>query len=304
MFILGADGAEDSFTAVVLLPIALAFIMATLGLSLEVADFRRVLSAPKAIAIGLANLVVIAPLLAVTMAELFDLSPAFAVGLVVLGAAPGGTLANLMTHASGGDTALSVSMTAISSVGAVITVPVYLSLSTSWFDAKEFAESVNMLGVCARVFLITIVPLALGMWWRTRDRARADEIRGRAGRFAFGLFAVVVVAAVAGNWERITEDFTDIIFAALGLNVGGMLVSLLISRAAGLTGPQATAIGIELGIHNSTLAIAVGATIATELTIPAAVYSSFMFLTAGAFARLMYHRNQREAPAAAVVTPA
>ena len=121
--------------ATVALPIALALIMLSLGLTLTVADFKRIFTAPRGVLIGLANLLVLSPLLAFLVAELYGLEAALAVGLVLLGASPGGTTANLMTHLARGDTALSVSMTALSSIAAVITVPLYLSLAIDRFDA-------------------------------------------------------------------------------------------------------------------------------------------------------------------------
>ena len=128
---------EDSSLLVdVLLPLGLAIIMLTLGLSLTGEDFTRVLSAPRGVAIGLGNLLVISPLLAFAAAEVFGLDPVLAVGLVLLGASPGGTLANLLTHLARGETALSVSMTAISSVAAVVTVPLFLGLAIGHFDAE------------------------------------------------------------------------------------------------------------------------------------------------------------------------
>ena len=117
------------------LPIALAVIMTVLGLALTPADFRRVVVFPRGVAIGLSNLIVISPLLAFAVAEAYALDPALAVGLVILGAAPGGTMANMLTHLARGDTALSITLTAISSVAAVITVPLYLELATNHFGA-------------------------------------------------------------------------------------------------------------------------------------------------------------------------
>jgi bile acid:Na+ symporter, BASS family len=118
---------EDSLFATLLLPVALAVIMTSLGMSLTVDDFRRVVVYPRGVSIGLANLVLISPLLAFAVAEAYSLEPALAVGLVLLGASPGGTMANLLTHLARGDTALSITMTAISSVAAVVTVPLSLS---------------------------------------------------------------------------------------------------------------------------------------------------------------------------------
>jgi len=104
---------SGSILTSVLLPAAIAVIMWSLGLTLTRDDFRRVLTAPRGVAIGMLNLALLSPLLAVAMAELFELPPELAVGLVLLGASPGGMMANMLTHLSRGDTALSVTMTAV-----------------------------------------------------------------------------------------------------------------------------------------------------------------------------------------------
>ena len=110
-------------------------------------------------------------------------------------------------------------------------------------------------------------------------------------KVALAVFVGVVIGVIVAEYERVFENLDDVAAAAITLNVVAMALSFTIARVAGLDDRQSTAIAIELGIHNSTLAIAVGATIATVLTIPAAVYSSFMFISAGIFARLMYRRN-------------
>jgi len=292
---------ETSAFATVALPIALALIMGTLGLTLSVSDFARIVTQPRGVLIGLANLLAISPLLAFGVAELYGLAPAFAVGLVLLGASPGGTMANLMTHLARGDVALSVSMTALSSLAAVVTVPLYLSLSISHFGAP-YADDVNMLGVVARVFLVTIVPLAIGMSIRARNPARTAELEPRVKRVAMVVFVGVVVGAVLSERATIEENFASLALATLTLNVLAMTVSFTVARAARLDDRQATAIAMELGIHNSTLAITVGAAIAEVLSIPAAVYSAFMFLTAGTFARIMFRRNAGATPLPAPAT--
>lgn len=276
--------------ATVALPLALALIMGSLGLSLTTNDFRRVLVAPRGVLVGLANLLVISPLLAFVVAELYGLTAVFAVGLVLLGASPGGTTANLLTHLARGDTALSISMTAISSVAAVVTVPLYLGLAVAHFDAPV-ADDVGMLGVVARVFLITVVPLAIGMRVRVQRPEWAAANEGRLKRAAIVAFVIVVAGAVASEWETITEHFAALAIAALTLNVAAMTVSFSVARAGRLDLRQSTAVAMELGVHNGTLAIAVGALIDERLSVPAAIYSAFQFLTAGLFAKLMHHRN-------------
>jgi BASS family bile acid:Na+ symporter len=262
-----------------------------LGLTLTRDDFRRVLVAPRGVAIGMLNLALISPLLALAMAELFDLSPQLAVGLVLLGASPGGMMANMLTHLSRGDTALSVTMTAISSVGAAITVPLFLGLSTGHFGADVGDPS--MLGVVLRVLAITVVPVAIGMELRRRRPRQVAAAYPRVQRISLSLFAVVVLGAIASEYDTVGENLADVAGAAIALNVAAMTISFTIAKLARLDDRQSTAIALELGIHNSALAIAVGASLAPDVTIPAAVYSSFMLFTGGAFAWAMSRRNAR-----------
>lgn len=251
-------------------------------------DFRRVFVAPRGVLIGMFNLALLSPLLAFTMAELFELPPELAVGLVLLGASPGGMMANMLTHLSRGDTALSVTMTAISSVGAAITVPLFLALSTDHFGASVGDPS--MLGVVARVLAITIVPVAIGMELRRRRTAWVEAVYPRVKRVSLSLFAIVVLGAIASEHDTVREHMAEVAGAALALNVAAMSLSFAISKLARLDDRQSTAIALELGIHNSALAIAVGATLASDVTIPAAVYSTFMLFTGGAFAWVMSRR--------------
>lgn len=273
----------------VLLPVCLAIIMLSLGLSLVAEDFRRVVEAPRGIAIGLGNLLVVSPLLAFGAAELFGLDPLLAIGLVLLGASPGGTMANLLTHLARGEVALSVSMTALSSVAALATVPFWLDAAVDHFGGG-LATEVSMPGIVARVFAITIVPLAIGMTLRARYPERVAAVYDRARALSLGLFVVVVAVAIAAEGDRAFESFGEVAGAALALNVAAMTISFGVARAARLPERSATAIAMELGVHNATLTIAVAATIDTAIAIPAAVYSMFMFFTAGAFAHVMARR--------------
>lgn len=282
---------DDSIFVTALLPLALAVIMASLGMSLTAEDFKRVFVQPRGVAVGLLNLLLLSPLLAFVIAELFALEPALAVGLVLLGASPGGTLANLLTHFARGDTALSITMTAISSMAAVVTIPLFLQLSTDHFGASDLNEEVGMLGVVARVLAITVIPLIAGMWLRAQRPQRVMAISGTLRRVTATLFVAAVVGVIIAEHDRVLDNLGAVVGATITLNVVAMSMSFGIARLARLDNRQSTAISIELGIHNAALAIAVGATIATVLTIPAAVYATFMFVPAGLFAWLMHRRN-------------
>ena len=280
-----------SVAILVLLPVSLFIIMFSLGMALTPDDFRRVVRHPRGIAIGLANLLLLSPLLAFALAVLFRLPPELAIGMVLLGASPGGTTANMLTHLARGDTALSVSMTAISSLAAVVTVPTVLSLATQHFADAANPYALNMLPIVLKILVITLLPLSLGML--TRQRASAWSLRheARAKRIAMVFFVLVVFAAIWAERHTISGNLEQVGLAVVSLNVLAMGVSFMLSRLAGLGGPQATAVSIELGVHNTTLAMAVGAMVAPAMIIPAAVYGVFMFFTAGAFARWMHHRN-------------
>lgn len=282
----------------VVLPLAIAFIMFTIGLGLTLDDFRRVVVIPRGISIGLVNLILISPLLAFGMAELFNLDPLMAVGLVLLGASPGGTLANMLTHLAKGETALSVTMTAISSITAVVTIPLFFSLANDYFGAGGSLAVSDMFSVVLRTFLITVVPLSIGMFVRSRAPEWVDRTKSGISKAAVVVFVLVVIGAVASEWDLIADNLARVAAAAVALNIVAMTFSFSVSKVARLSDRQATAIALELGVHNGTVAIAVAAiisdvspTIGDELLIPAAVYSLFQFLTGGLFAWFMSKRN-------------
>jgi BASS family bile acid:Na+ symporter len=282
---------EDQPLAVELgLPLALIVIMVSLGLGLAVADFRRVVVDPRGVALGLVNLLLVSPALAFGIAEAFALPAALAIGLVLLGASPGGVMANMLTHLARGDVALSVTMTAISSVAAVVTVPLFLGLAVERFGSG-LQTDVEMAGIVGRVFAITLIPLAVGMLLRARRPGWTERHYDDFRRAALAVFVLAVVIAVVAEHDRILENFGDVAGATIALNLTAMTISFFVAKGAHLSDRQATAISMELGIHNSTLAIAVAGTISIELAIPAAVYSSFMFISAGILARIMRRRN-------------
>ncbi|MFM8762999.1 MAG: bile acid:sodium symporter family protein [Solirubrobacterales bacterium] len=290
---------EGNPITLIALPLGLVFIMFSLGLGLVAEDFRRVFRSPRGVIVGMANLLVLAPFLGIAVAEVFALPPILAVGLVLLAAAPGGTMANLLTHLARGETALSVTLTGFSSAMAVITVPLYLAVASSWFNLVGVDNDVEVLPIAARVLAITLVPLIAGMLVRRRYAAWTARNQGTFKKISLVLFALIVAAAIISEWGRVTGYLGDVIVAVIALNVLAMSLSYLISRAARLNEKSSTAIALELGLHNATLAIAVGASLDNEMTIPAAVYGLFMWVTGGSFAWLMARRNRVPADTAA-----
>lgn len=282
---------EPTPLATALLSAALAVIMFALGTTLRGEQFRLVFTQPRGVLIGLGNLLVVAPLLAFGVAHLVSLDPWLAAGLVLLGAAPGGVFANLLTHAAGGATALSVSMTAISSTLAVVTVPLWLGIAVNEFGVQEQGAELHMPLVVARVLIGIAVPLAAGMWLASRRPRWVEARRRLLERIALATFGLIIVTAVVGQGESTLDHLGEVALACLLLNLLAMGVGFAAARLGRLDPPQATAISIELGVHNAALAVAIGSTVDERLAIPAAVYSSFMLATAGTFAWLMRRHN-------------
>ncbi len=283
----------ESLFITALLPLSLFIIMSSLGLALTLEDFRRIFVYPKGAAIGLINLVLLSPLWGFLIAKGFGMTGALAVGMVLLGASPGGTTANMMTHLARGDTALSVTMTALSSLAAVITTPLFLGLASAHFAHGDAALNLQMGPIVVKVLLITLLPLSLGMAVRAFATEFALRFEPVAKKIATAFFVLVVVSVLVSHRGEIGDNARLVGPAVIALNVWAMAVSFFIARSAKLDSRQSTAIAIELGVHNTTLAMAVGAMVAPELVVPAAVYGVFMFVTGGLFARMMYRRNSQ-----------
>ncbi len=278
------------FTSV-LLPLALVIIMTSLGVALTLQDFRRVLVYPKGVAIGLTNLLLISHGLAFGLAYLFRLPAELAVGMVLLGCAPGGTMANMLTHLARGDTALAVTMTAVSSALSVVTVPFFLALALELFMTGSAQAPPAMGPLVVKILLITIAPLSFGMAIRANFPRLGAWLEKPLKRLALGFFLLVVFAAIYSERHNIVGLIQAVGLAVITLNVLAMSISYGCSIFWKLDSRQSTAVAIELGVHNTTLSMAVGGMVAMAMTIPGAVYGVFMFLTAGLFAYAMARRN-------------
>jgi len=270
------------------LPLALGVIMLGLGLSLTAADFRRVLVVPRAVLVGLGCQVVLLPLVCFGIARAFGLPPVLAVGLMLLAAAPGGAVANLFSHLAHGDVALNVTLTAVNSLLSLVTLPLVVGLSVSHFLGVQHHIPMQPSKVVT-VFLLVIVPIGLGMV----VRARRSDLAARLGRpvklLSAAFLLLVIVFAVIKERHNLGPAFRAVGLPALVFNLSSLSVGYLVPRALRLDKRQATAIGMEIGIHNGTLAIAVANNVLgnSTMALPAAIYSLIMFFTAAGFGWLV-----------------
>ena len=274
----------DSALVTVGLPVGLAVIMLGLGLSLTPADFRRVAQAPKAVVVALTCQILVLPLVALGLVLLFDLPPLLAVGFMILAASPGGSTANLYSHLFRGDVALNISLTAINSLIAVVTLPVITNLALGYFVGGEDGIGLQ-LGKLVQVFAVVLIPVAVGMLVRSRAAEFAARM-DRPVRIASVILLVLIVGgAVYGERETLLDYLAQVGLIATLLCVISLSVGYAVPRLLGLGEAQAIASSFEIGIHNATLAIAMAVTVlqSTELAVPPAIYGIVMFFVAAAF---------------------
>lgn len=268
-----------------LLPLALAFIMFALGLGLTLADFGRVFRRPRAIALGLLSQMLLLPVIGCLVCVLFRLPAEMAVGLMLLAACPGGASAGLITKLAGGETALSISLTAITSVLAVFSVPLVVDFSLRYFMGTGVAIGLPVLDVVRGVFVITTVPVALGMLLRHFRPAFVARVEPGAGRVATALFVAIVVATFVSQRQALFEHLAAIGPVALALCVLTMAAGFGLGALARVDRPGCIAIAVESGLQNAALAIflAVAVLQVPALAVPAVVYALLMNVCALAF---------------------
>jgi bile acid:Na+ symporter, BASS family len=287
---------NDSVLTSVLLPIALAIIMLGLGLTLTIADFSRVLRMPKAVLIALGTQVLLLPAICFGLVRLFDLEPELAVGMMLLAASPGGTTANLFSHLAGGDVALNVTLTAVNSVLAVITLPIVVNLSLNHFlgDGQIGLQPAKML----QVFAIVLIPVALGMLIRHRKTAFAERMARPVKIGSILVLALVIFAAIYTERANVLDYLAAVGVIAVLLNVLSLAFGYVVPKLARLDERTSIACSMEIGIHNATLALTIALSPSllgnSEMAIPVAIYGIVMFIPTAAFAYYLSHRTARQ----------
>jgi BASS family bile acid:Na+ symporter len=289
--------------AALALPLALGIIMFGLGLDLRPADFARVAKRPKAAGVALACQLLLLPLVSFGLVLLFRLPPMLAVGMLLLAASPGGTTANLYSHLFRGDVALNISLTAINSVIAVVTLPVIVNLAIAWFKPGDLTLGLQF-GKTLEVFVIVLAPVALGMVTRALKPSFARAMDKPVRLASIAILALVIGGAVATSYDILASNFlllggVTTVFCLVSLTIG-----YLVPRLLRIDRPQAIASSFEVGIHNATLAIVVAQAVLNqpEMALPAAIYGVLMFPIAALFGLWISRRTIRslspEAPVA------
>jgi len=264
----------------VILPLALAFIMFTLGLGLTFSDFARVAKMPKNFLIGLVSQLVFLPLVALIIVFVWPLQPELAIGLILIAAAPGGVTSNILTSFAKGDVALSISLTAVMSLLSVISVPLVLGISMGLISDNSLG-SISLTSIAISMFLIVTLPVLLGMIFRASLSYLTKRIEKIAKILSTALFVLVLIGAILAERQNLLEYFAQTGLVVLILNILMMTIAYYWAKLFSTGRPQLKAISLECGLQNGTLAIFVGTSVfgGGLYIVPAATYSVIMYLT-------------------------
>ena len=272
-----------------LLPLALAFIMFYLGLTLVVGDFRQVARRPKALALGLVAQVLLVPLAGFAVARWSGLSPVMAVGLMVLAACPSGVSSGLLTHLARGDTALAISLTAVTSLAAVLTLPLVVGASFQFFMASQLAVQLPVVAMVKGIFILTTLPVVLGMALRWRFANAVMRAESLIGKVTTTLFVLIVLNTFWDQRQVLLDNLPTLGPAVVVLNVLILAGAYALSRVTGLTRRDCIAVITECGLKNSALGIVVSLQWLHQpaMSAPSVVYALSMNAFALAFVVLM-----------------
>lgn len=275
---------ESSIIINVLLPVALGVIMLGLGLSLTIADFTRVVRYPKAVMVGLFIQMFILTIICFAITVLFQLPPELAVGMMLLAASPGGASANIYSHLAHGDVALNITLTAINSALSLIVLPFIVSFALQYFMASDQYVPPPFKKIM-EVGVIILGPVLIGMFLRSKFPAFAERMEKPIRIFSILLLAALVVATVVQQWPAFVKYFPVVGLACLIFNLLSLGIGYSVPRLVKIPDKQAIAIAMEIGIHNGTLAIYIAFNVLGNgmMSVPAAIYSLIMFVTAGMF---------------------
>ncbi len=276
----------------VILPLALALIMFAMGLGLTGRDFARVFAQPKDFLAGAGLQLIVLPAAAFALASVWPMAAILAVGLMILAACPGGTTSNLMTSMARGDVALSISLTAVISLLAVVTVPLIVGGSLNHFMGQD-APPLPVLETVLKITAIVVVPTALGMLVRRLAPGFAQWAGGHTRLLSTAVFVLVVIAGLIVSRDDIVPFFAQAGLVALVFNLLMLAIAHGVAAALRLNPAQRIAVTIECGFQNATLGIVVGTTLLGDVrfAIASAVYGLIMLFTGLGYALIVARRQ-------------
>ena len=266
-------------------PVALALIMLGLGTSLTIKDFTRVFQNPKEFFVGLICQLIVLPVIAYLLVIILKTPIELALGVMLIAAAPGGVTSNVLTKFANGDVALSISLTAFSSLISIVSVPYIVFLSTELFDISYIEKEISMLGISLKMFFVVTVPVIIGMIIRRIANEFIIKNMKIIQKLSIALFVIVFIAIYIEEWDSIVMFLTKAGIIAFTLNVVMMIVGFYTAKFFASGVAQQRCISLECGLQNGTLAVFVGTQLFNDMTymVPTAAYALIMMTTSVLF---------------------
>ena len=273
-------------------PVCLAIIMFGLGLGLTVSDFTRLIKIPRDFIVGFFGQVILLPIVAFILIQIISLPPEIALGTMIIAAAPGGVMSNILTKFANGDVALSVSLTAVVSLISVITVPLIV-YNSAGFLGIEILKEISMLNIALKMFVAVTVPVIFGMIVRA---LMTDFIVSKTllvQRLSLILFLVIFTAIWIEEWDRITSFIQRAGLIAFILNLTMIFLGYYLAKYLASGVEQRKCISLECGLQNGTLAVFVTTQLFDDVVfaVPTAAYALIMFTTATIFVLIVRKIN-------------
>ena len=275
-------------------PFALALIMLALGASLTTNDFTRVVKNPKEFLVGLVCQLIILPIVGYLLIIILKTPIELALGVMLIAAAPGGVTSNVLTKFADGDVALSISLTAVTSLISIISVPFVVFLSIDLFDIDYVSKEISMVGISLKMFGVVTVPVIIGMLIR---RFADDFIMRNMNiieKSSIVLFIIVFVAIYIEEWDSIIMFLTTAGTITLTLNVVMMIIGFYVAKIFATGVAQQRCISLECGLQNGTLAVFVGIQLFGQdmsYMVPTAAYALIMMTTSVLFVIFLRNRT-------------
>ena len=261
-------------------PLALAIIMFGLGLGLTTSNFLRVIKTPRDFIVGFLSQVILLPIIAFGLILIIPMPIEIAMGVMIIAAAPGGVTSNVLTKFANGDVALSVSLTAVVSLLAIVVVPLIIFNSAN-FIGVEITREISILNIAVKMFFVVTVPVIFGMITR---QLMTDFIISKTliiQRLSIILFLIIFIAIWVEEWDRIVSFIARAGLVAGVLNLVMIFVGYYIAKMFASGVPQRKSISLECGLQNGTLAVFVTTQLFDEMVfmVPTAAYALIMFVT-------------------------
>jgi BASS family bile acid:Na+ symporter len=273
-------------------PICLALIMLGLGLGLSVKDFTRILRTPKDFFVGFFSQLVILPIIALGVALTLNLPTPIAIGLMIIAAAPGGVTSNVLTKFANGDVALSISLTAVTSLLSIISVPFIVINSANFFGVSITAD-ISMTSIALKMALVVTVPVIIGMIIRGLAENFISSKINIVNKITGWLFIIVFAAIWIEEKDNIFDYLAQAGLAVLILNIVMMIIAFFIAKKFVSGVAQQKCIALECGLQNGTLAVFVSTLIFDDIAyfVPTAAYALIMYITGFIFIYILRKSN-------------